>query len=48
MKGSRQGRGLLAQVSSASTSYAIGIVIYKTMFFYVKILWLDNIKIFIL
>ena len=42
MKGSRQGRGLLA------TSYAIGIVIYKTMFFYVKILWLDNIKIFIL
>ena len=63
MKGSRQGRGLLAfylardpflldkcivQVSSASTSYAIGIVIYETMFFYVKILWLDNIKIFIL
>ena len=36
------------QVSSESTSYAIGIVIYETMFFYIKILWLDNIKIFIL
>ena len=36
------------QVSSESTSYTIGIVIYENMFFYIKILWLDNIKIFIL